>query len=213
MIRATATAAIIATRLHRQAGQTLFVTCASALFAALQMHADLAAHAAGAAFFGSLAGIYLAAVQRGGRMRELELCEQSAPLYARELARAGALVPCIGVTLAIAAYWIVTAISSGPHLLAPLPVLLSIACANAVAIVALCATVRAGVAQALYIVLAAALAAAVVALEFPQPPAAFFLCAIAGFIGLRQYGEALAKWDPIPSAWELRWRAARRSRD
>jgi hypothetical protein len=200
MKRWSATAAIVSTRLQRQSGQTLFVTCASALFAALQMHSDLAAHAAGAAFFGSLAGVYLAIVQRGGRMRELDLCEQSAPLYARELARAGTLVPCVGVTLATASYWIVTAISSGPHLLAPAPVALSIVCANAVAVVALSATVRTGFTQALSILLAAALAFTVVAIEFPQPPAAFLLCAIAGFIGLRQYGEALARWNPIPSA-------------
>jgi chromate transport protein ChrA len=77
---------------------------------------------------------------------------------------------------------------------------LSIACANAVAVIALSATVRAGFTQAFSILLAAALAFAVVAIEFPQPPAAFLLCAIAGFIGLRQYGEALARWDPIPSA-------------
>ena len=200
MKRWSSTEAIVATRLHRQAGPTLFVTCASALFAALQMHSDLAAHAAGAAFFGSLAGVYLAIAQRGGRMRELDLCEQSAPLYARELARAGALVPCTGVTLATAAYWIVTAISSGPPRLALAPVILSIACANAVTVVAFSATVRTGFSQTLPIVLAAAVAFAVVAIEFPQPPAALLLCAIAGFIGLRQYGEALAKWNPIPSA-------------
>lgn len=199
MKRWSATEAIVATRLHRQAGQTLFVTCASALFAALQMHSDLAAHAAGAAFFGSLAGVYLAIVQHGGRMRELDLCEQSAPLYARELARAGALVPCIGVTLAAAAYWIVTAVSSGPHLLAPAPVILSVVCANAVAVVALSATVRTGFTQVIAILLAPALALVVVAIEFPQPPAAFLLCLIAGFIGLRQYGEALARWNPIPA--------------
>lgn len=198
MTHMSPTVAIISTRLQRQTVQTLFVTCASALFAALQMHSDLAAHAAGAAFFGSLAGIYLAIGQRGGRMRELDLCEQSAPLYARELARAGALVPCIGATMAIAAYWIVAAISSGPNVLAPAPVILSIVCANAVTVIALCATVRAGFNQAFYIVLAAALAFTVVAIEFPQPPAAFLLCAIAGFIALRQYGEALAAWDPIP---------------
>ena len=191
--------AIAITRLQRMAGHTLYVAAASALFAALQMHLDLAAHATGSILFGSLAGIYLALAQRGGRMRELELCEQSAPLYARELARAIALVPCVGVTLALAAYWLVTLISSGPSSISVMPILLSIACACAVSIVALCATVRAGLWQLAYILLAAALAAIVAAFEFPQPPAAFLFCAIAGFIGLRQYGEALAHWAPIPS--------------
>jgi hypothetical protein len=130
-------------------------------------------------------------------MRELELCEQSAPLYARELARAIALVPCLGVTTALAAYWLVTLISSGPSTLAAMPIFLSVACACAVSIVALCATVRAGVWQLSYLLLAAALAAIVAALEFPQPPAAFLFCAMAGFIGLRQYGEALARWNPV----------------
>ncbi len=192
--------AIVVTRLQRMAGPILYVATASALFAALQMHADLAAHAAGATLLGSLAGIYLAAAQRGGRMRELELCEQSAPLYARELARAIVLVPCIGVTTALTAYWVVTAVSSGSSDLAALPIILSVACACAVSIVALCATVRAGLWQWLYILMAGALAAIIVALEFPQPPAAFLFCAIAGFIGLRQYGEALSRWAPISPA-------------
>jgi len=196
MYESTASA-IALTRLQRMAGQILYVAAASALFAALQMHLDLAAHATGSILFGSLAGIYLALAQRGGRMRELELCEQSAPLYAREMARAIALVPCIGVTTALAAYWLVTLISSGPTV-AAMPVFLSIACASAVSIVALCATVRAGAWQLSYLLLAAALAAIVAALEFPQPPAAFLFCAMAGFIGLRQYGEVLARWAPIP---------------
>lgn len=197
MMYESTASAIEFTRLQRMAGQILYVAAASALFAALQMHLDLAAHATGSILFGSLAGIYLALAQRGGRMRELELCEQSAPLYARELARAIALVPCVGVTIAVTAYWLVTLLSSGPSTLAATPVFLSIACACAVSIVALCATVRVGAWQLSYLLLAAALAAIVAALEFPQPPAAFLFCAMAGFIGLRQYGEALARWDPV----------------
>jgi hypothetical protein len=198
MMYESTASAIAFTRLQRMAGQILYVAAASALFAALQMHLDLAAHATGSILFGSLAGIYLALAQRGGRMRELELCEQSAPLYARELARAIALVPCVGVAIAIAAYWLVTLISSGPSTVAAMPVFLSIACACAVSIVALCATVRAGVWQLSYLLLAGALAAIVAALEFPQPPAAFLFCAMAGFIAVRQYGEVLARWAPIP---------------
>jgi predicted membrane protein len=194
------TAEIALTRLQRLGAQVLYVTAAAALFAALQMHSDIGAHALGAALFGSLAGIYLAVAQRGGRMRELELCEQSAPLYAREVARAIALVPSLGVVIALAGYWIVTGISSGPRDLAAAPVLLSMACACAVSIVALGATVRAGVWQAAYILLAGVVATIIVLLEYPQLPAAFLFCGIAGFIGLRQYGEALARWDPAESA-------------
>ncbi len=117
-------------------------------------------------------------------------------MYAREVARAIALVPSLGVIIALAGYWIVTEISSGPRALATAPVFLSMACACAVSVVALCATVRAGVWQAVYILLAAVVATIIVMLEYPQLPAAFLFCGIAGFIGLRQYGEALARWDP-----------------
>ncbi len=196
MISRSVVYAIAFTRLQRFGGQVLYVTAAAALFAALQMHSDLGAHALGAALFGSLAGIYFALAQREGRMRELELCEQSAPLYAREIARAIALVPSIGVIIALGGYWIVTAVASGPRDFAAAPVLLSMACACAVSVVALCATVRSGVWQAVYILLAAVIAATIVLLEYPELPAAFLFCGIAGFIGLRQYGEALARWDP-----------------
>ncbi|HET9394288.1 MAG TPA: hypothetical protein VFO29_12300 [Candidatus Rubrimentiphilum sp.] len=198
MLQST-TWAISVTRLQRTAGQILYAAAAAALVAALQMHADLGAHALGGALFGSLAGIYLALAQRGRRMRDLELCEQSAPLYAREVARNTALVPCVGVIIALAVYWLVTSISSGPRDLAAAPIFLSIACACAVSVVALGATVRTGVRQAAYILLAGVTAAIIVVLEYPQLPAAFLFCGIAGFIGLRQYGEALAKWSPIPS--------------
>ncbi|HEX5274462.1 MAG TPA: hypothetical protein VFW34_04235 [Candidatus Rubrimentiphilum sp.] len=196
MIARSAVSAIAFTRLQRFAGQVLYVAAAAALFAALQMHSDLGAHALGAALFGSLAGMYFALAQRGGRMRELELCEKAAPLYAREVARAIALVPCLGVVIALAGYWIVTGISSGPRDLAAAPVFLSLTCACAVSVVALGATVRAGVWQAVYILLAGVVATTIVLLEYPQLPAALLFCGIAGFIGLRQYGEALARWDP-----------------
>ncbi len=196
MIARSAISAIAFTRLQRFGGQVLYVAAAAALFAALQMHSDLGAHALGAALFGSLAGIYFALAQRGGRMRELELCEQAAPLYAREVARAIALVPSLGVVIALAGYWIVTGISSGPPDLAAAPVFLSMACACAISTVALGATVRTGFWQAVYILLAAVVATIIVMLEYPQLPAAFLFCGIAGFIGLRQYGEALARWDP-----------------
>ena len=189
-------AAIAFTRLQRMGGQMLYVTAAAALFAALQMHSDLGAHALGAALFGSLAGIYFAVAQGSSRMRDLELCEQSAPLYAREVARAIALVPCAGVVITLTGYWIVTAASSGPHALAAGPVFLSMACAGAVSIVALGATVRTGFWQIFYIFLAGVSGAIIVSLEYPEFPAAFLFCGIAGFIGLRQYGEALSRWGP-----------------
>lgn len=196
-MRGAATVAVVTARVQRQVRQIIFLMCAAALFAALELHAGDAAQAIGSAFFGSLAGIYLALMQRGGRMRELELCEQSAPLYGRELARAVALAPCAGATLTVAAYWSVAVLSPGAHAWAAV---ISLACANAATLIALCATLREGAALLLYLGLSTTTAIAIVAIEFPQPPAAFLLCAIAGFIALRQYGESLARYDPIPSA-------------
>ena len=51
-------------------------------------------------FLCSLLGIVIALDQTPGRHRHLDRCEQSAPLFGRELARAKALVPCIAATLA-----------------------------------------------------------------------------------------------------------------
>ncbi len=115
MSRGTAIRAIVATRLRKEMRLIAYVCTASAVVAFVQPHAilaslhdrlagDLAARAtwmAGLIFFGTLTGIVVAAAQRGaGRLRELELCEESAPLYGRELARATALVPCVIVTIA-----------------------------------------------------------------------------------------------------------------
>jgi hypothetical protein len=178
--------------------------------------ATRAAWIAGPVFFGSFLGILMAIVQRGaGRLRELELCEQSAPLYGRQLARATAIVPCIVATAAAFAYWVaqfVTGLAAPPAFF-----ILALAAVNASTLVALSATLRRGFSRYLYVTLAGFVAAisfllAVYADTVPFRPSvgsphypdvlgiAFELifCASIGFVALRQYGEALARYDPVP---------------
>lgn len=194
MKRGAATIAILTTRLSKERSVLLLAAAACALLAYLQRYDDASARLAGCLVFGTLIGVAVALLQRGaGRFRELELCEQSAPLYGRELARATAVVPCIIVTVALAAYW------SMSSLYAPLRSVTVAQTAFAVyaaTLVALCAGVRAGAARVLYIVMACAVPALSLMLVFTTPsllPLA--LCALVGFIALRQYGEALARYD------------------
>lgn len=194
MMHGAATFAIVGTRLRKELRILAFTTSACALFAALQPR-DAAAQFAGALFFGTLIGIAVALLQRGdGRFRELELCEQSAPLYGRELARATAFVPCTIVTAALAAYWIAGALLSPP---AVAPVLITIAAANAATLIALSTTLRRGAARFLYIGFACAASALVFAARDTSAILSLAICLVAGFLALRQYGEALARYDPI----------------
>ena len=55
-------------------------------------------------FLCSLLGIALALAQSPGLHPHLDRCEQSAPLFGRELARAKALVPCVAAALAALVY-------------------------------------------------------------------------------------------------------------
>lgn len=196
MNRSGATIAIVATRLSKERRVLLVACAACALLAYLQRYDDDTVRLAGCLVFGSLAGITIALLQRGaGRFRELELCEQSAPLYGRELARATALVPFVIVSIALAAYWLVGAVYAHTGLAA-----LAISAFGAVAatLVALCAGVRTGAARVLYIGMACAVPAIAFALAVSSPAAtAPAICALIGFIALRQYGEALARYDPV----------------
>jgi hypothetical protein len=194
-MRSGATIAIVSARLRKEARMMLVFAAASALVAYLQRYDDAFAQFAGCLVFGSLTGLTAGVLQRGnGLFRELELCEQSAPLYGRELARATALVPCIIVTAALTAYWIVAAVYSHPS---ALYAALSVPALYAVTLVALCAGVRTGAARMLYIALACALAVVAFVLAWNWALASALGCALAGFIALRQYGEALARYDPV----------------
>jgi hypothetical protein len=145
----------------------------------------------------SLLGIVLALDQSPGRHRHLDRCEQSAPLFGRELARAKALVPCIAATLAtllFAATQFARGSPDGPATLLVVPPAV-IACS----LTALSATTRRGATRALYVLLACATMAAAYALEVVanQYLAELAFCVIVSFFALRQYGETLARFDPI----------------
>ena len=66
-------------------------------------------------------------------------------------------------------------------------------------LVALSATMRRGVLRALYVLLAAATSLVAFALvEVGRSvPGALVFCAVVAFLALRQYGETLARYDPI----------------
>jgi hypothetical protein len=194
MTHGAATAAIVGTRLRKELRMLLLSSAACGLLAYLQRYDDALAQFAGCLVFGTLAGIAVALLQRGGgRFRELELCEQSAPLYGRELARATALVPCIIVGCACALYWVVNAWFAQPQAQF---VLVSAAATGAATLTALCATLRKGAARILYVLLACALGILAFAL-LRWVVADIAACVAAGFVALRQYGEALARYDPV----------------
>lgn len=197
MRRGAATIAIVTTRLAKERRVLAVSAAACALLAYLQRYDDAPARLAGCLVFGALIGIAVALLQRGaGRFRELELCEQSAPLYGRELARATALVPCIVVSAALAAYWIVSAVYARP---APQAIAVTAFAVYAGTLVALCAGVRSGAPRLLYVAMACAVPALAFALNLTSATAlpALAACGIIGFIALRQYGEALARYDPL----------------
>jgi len=118
-----------------------------------------------ALFFCSLLGIVVALIQGPGRHRYLDVCEQSAPLFGRQLARGrrwrlrrrDARVRCVlrrdasgGASLSIAIFGI------------------ALAGSLATTLVALSATIRSGAARALYVLLAVATSAGAFALAI-QP--------------------------------------------
>ena len=90
------------------------------------------------------------------------LCEQSAPLFGRELARAKALVPCVIATLAAAAY-VLAAEAAGLRDFWP-TLLITFSAVIPSTLTALCATIRMGTSSALYVVMACTAAGAAFAL-------------------------------------------------
>jgi O-antigen ligase len=79
----------------------------------------------------------------------------------------------------------------------PVYAALSLPALNAVTLIALGASVRTSAARMLYIALACCVAVVTFVLASSWALAAALACAIAGFIALRQYGEALARYDPV----------------
>ncbi len=212
--------AIVGSRLRAERRTTFFACATAAIVAFVQPHgimavtdpmgADLATRSvwlAGPMFFCSAIGIAVALLQGPGRHTMLDVSEQSAPLFGRELARAKALVPAIVATIAALVYWLAQFVSG--FAAPPAFFVLAIACVLASTLVALNATIRVRAARWLYIGLAFATAA--VAYSLAVYADAFVthigdaigvgselaFCALAGFIALRQYGEGLARHDPV----------------
>ncbi len=193
-MRGAATLAIVTTRLGKELRILAFTIAACALLAYLQRNDDAAAHLAGCLVFATLLGIAIALLQRGtGRLRQLELCEQAAPLYGRELARATALVPCIIVSTGLGAYWIVASVYMRPDAGV---IALTMCASYAATLIAMSATVRTGVARLVYIALACSVSAIAFALTTRPIALPLVFCIATGFIALRQYGESLARYDP-----------------
>ncbi len=211
-------AAIVGSRLHGERRTTAFACATAAIVGFIQPHgvspiadpltADVATRSvwlAGPVFFCSAIGIALALAQGPGRHAYLDIAERSAPLFGRELARAKALAPAIAATLAALVYWCAQFLSG--FAAPPTFFILALASVLASTLVALNATLRSGAQRLLYVALA--FAASAVAYMFAVYADAIFtragdaigvatelaFCAIAGFVALRQYGEALARSD------------------
>ncbi len=189
MSRGAATLAIARSRLQRDVSLTFAFSAIAACVAYFQRYDEPLAHLAGALVFGTIAAGAAALSVPAWRHHDLTLCEEAAPLYGRELARARAIAPATSALCALAAYWIVAALY-GPQ---PLAFVVESAAASAAAgIAALCATRERAYGRIAYAGVAAALCAAVF-LFSEIPAAALALCAAAAFVLLRQYGERLAR--------------------
>ena len=184
--------AILHARLYAQR-RIVFYSSAAAFVAGLFQPAGYAAPL----FLCSLLGIALALAQSPGLHRYLDLCEQSAPLYGRELARAKALVPCVAAAFAVFAFALGEALRGSSDL--PLTMLVALAALIPATLIALSATIRRGASRVLYVALAAAACgiAYVLVAVADSIYAELAFCAIVVFLSIRQYGEALARYDPI----------------
>lgn len=191
-MRTHAIAAIVNARLRAER-RTIALCCAAAALGGY-------AHASGLAdaiFICAAAGIIVALLQGAGRHVHLDLCEQSAPLFGRELARAKALTPCVAASAATLAYGAGVAAVHGTDAFGVIAVALPAAITST--LVALLATIRSGSSRVLYVGLACA--SAVVAYAVASVAASIAgeltFCAVVSFLALRQYGEGLARYDPV----------------
>jgi drug/metabolite transporter (DMT)-like permease len=183
---------VLRARLYAQR-RTIYYSCAAALVAGLLQPTGLAAPV----LLCSLLGIAMALAQSPGLHPHLDRCEQCAPLFGRELARAKAFVPCIAGALAAIVYAGAQALHDTPA--AGITLLVALAALVAGTLVAISATVRRGAPRLLYVLLAAAtsVVAYVLVAAAHSIPAEIAFCAIVAFVAVRQYGEALARYDPI----------------
>ncbi|MBV8068242.1 MAG: hypothetical protein JO113_09735 [Candidatus Eremiobacteraeota bacterium] len=184
--------AILRARLYAQR-RIIFYACAAAFVAGLFEPASIAAPI----FLCSLLGIAIALAQSPGLQPHLDWCEQSAPLFGRHLARAKALVPSLAAALAVLVFACGEALRGASGVGVTLTV--ALAAVIAATLTALSATIRRGWSRVLYIVLAALVSGAAYALVAAAHSVLgqISFCAIVAFLALRQYGEALRRYDPI----------------
>ena len=186
--------AIVGARMRAER-RTLVFACASAAIVGYFATQSLAAPM----LFCSTIGIAVALLQGPGRHAYLDTNERSAPLFGRELARAKALAPLISATVATFVYWV--AQFAAGFVVPALFLALSLACVLAATLVAMNATTRSGPARVLYI----AFAGATVAIAFLIAKSGgaigaateLLFCIVVGFVALRQYGESLARYEPL----------------
>lgn len=184
--------AVLRARLYAQR-RVVFYACVAAFVAGFVQPAGLAAPL----FLCALLGITTALAQSPGLHPHLDSCEQSAPLFGRHLARAKALVPCVAAALAVALYAVAQALHGMPNV--AITFATALAAVLAATLTALSATIRRGAPRVLYVAFAAAVAVAAYALvvEARSLLGELLVCAIVAFLALRQYGEALGRYDPI----------------
>jgi len=159
--------------------------------------------------FMSAVAIAIAYANRPPLQGPLAGVEESAPLFGRERARANAIVPGAVVLLCASAQYVGTRALGHGTVPAILFLLSAIGGITALTI-ALSVPLRSRWNRALYAALAiggallsGGLAAFVLFATRSQAAATAAALAVAlpvGFVALRQYGEALARYDPLPGA-------------
>jgi hypothetical protein len=191
-VTARALKGVLSARLYAQR-RLVVASWAGALIVGLVAPAG----AVGAVLFCTLLGVSLALAQTPGLHPHLDRCEQGAPLFGRELARAKALVPCAAVAVAVLLYTVGQIVRGAPD--AALTFAVALAAVVTATLIALSATVRRGAARALYVVLAAAASAGAYGLAVAAHSVLGELafCVVVAFLAVRQYGETLARYDPI----------------
>jgi hypothetical protein len=212
--------AVVSARLRAERRAILFACGTAAIVGFIQPHgiatitdpltADVATRVvwlAGPMFFCSAIGIAMALIQGPGRHSHLDNGERSAPLFGRELARAKAAAPLIAATLTALVYWAAQFLSG--FAAPPTFFILALACVYAATLVGLNATLYRSGGRVLTLALCAATVAVAYTLAIYADPAQtqrgdaigvateLLFCGITGFIALRQYGEGLARYDPV----------------
>lgn len=187
-----ASIAIVAARLLVER-RTILYACATAAVAGLARPHELAV----TVFFCSALGIVAALLQTPGRYPDLDVCEQSAPLFGRQLARAKGVAPAIVALVVTFAYFAPQ--FAGATIATATAFVIAAAASIASTMVALSATLREGTPRALYVALACAtsVGAYLIAAIGTSLAGELAYCTLVTFLALRQYGEALARYDPV----------------